>query len=321
MAGLLALAASGCGQPASTGNAATSGGGRRIVTTVSMVTDIVGQVAGDKCEVVGLLGEGTDPHGYKPTRNDVKQLEEASLVFYSGLMLEGRMQDAFTRVARSGKPVYAVTEALDEKYLREPPEFAGHYDPHVWMDVQAWSQCVGFVAKTLGEFDASNAASYHENAEKYQQELVRLDEYVRKVISSIPPEQRVMVTAHDAFGYFGRAYDIEVESAQGITTESEPGVDDINQLVDLMVNRKVKAIFVESSVAEKNIRAIVEGAANRQWTVTVGGELFSDAAGAPGTYEGTYIGMIDHNATTIARALGGEAPERGLNEKLNTSHP
>jgi manganese/zinc/iron transport system substrate-binding protein len=266
------------------------------------------------------MGEGVDPHLYKPTRADVKALLDADMVFYSGLTLEGRMTDTFSRVARSGKPVFPVTEGLDEGYLREPPEFAGHYDPHVWMDVEAWSQCVELVRQALADFDPTNADYYQANAQRYQAELKILDDYAREAIASIPPQQRVLITAHDAFGYFSRAYAIPVRSVQGITTESEAGVDDINKLVDFIVERKLRAIFVESSVSPKNIQAIIEGAAQRGWTVKIGGELFSDAMGRPGTYEGTYIGMIDHNVTTIARALGGQVPERGLNGKLSLAH-
>lgn len=291
----------------------------KVVTTCGMVTDIVRNVVGEKGEVAGVMGEGVDPHLYKPTRNDVKQLMEADIIFYSGLMLEGRMGDTFTRVARNGKPVYAVTEEIDPSSLREPPEFEGHWDPHVWMDVIAWAQCVEFVGKALGEFDPPNADYYRENAESYRAELEKLDTYVREVIATIPQDQRVLVTAHDAFGYFSRAYNIPVRSVQGLTTESEPSVDDINELVRFIVERKVGAIFIESSVSEKNIRAVIEGAADRGWKVAIGGELFSDAMGAPKTYQGTYVGMIDHNATTIARALGGSAPLRGMQGKLAPS--
>jgi manganese/zinc/iron transport system substrate-binding protein len=315
------LASLGCGATATTGNAsqATAAPDRRyrIVATVSMVTDIVRNVVGDRAEVVGLLGAGVDPHTYKPTRDDVRQLMSADVVFYSGLILEGRMGDTLAKVGRGGKPVYAVTEEIDESFLREPPEFAGHPDPHVWMDVAAWSECVAFVAKALSEFDPPHADEYQRNAAAYRAELRKLDDYCRRVIGTIPPEQRVLVTAHDAFGYFGRAYGIEVRSPQGITTESEASVDDVNRLVDYLVERKIRAIFVESSVSEKNMRAIIEGAADRGWQVTIGSNLFSDAAGPPGTYEGTYIGMLDHNATRIAQALGGEAPPRGLNGQLS----
>ncbi|MBI2480773.1 MAG: zinc ABC transporter substrate-binding protein [Planctomycetia bacterium] len=288
----------------------------QIVTTCGMVTDIVRQVAGDKATVSGLMGEGVDPHLYKPTRNDVRQLMGADIVFYSGLMLEGRMGDNFTSLARSGKPVYAITEGIDPDFLREPPEFEGHFDPHVWMDVRAWSECVALVAKALGEYDTANADFYLTNAERYRSELTKLDEYARKSIGTIPEDRRVLVTAHDAFGYFGRAYVIAVRSVQGLSTESEASVQDINNLVSFIVERKIPAIFVESSVSEKNVRAIIEGAAQQNWEVRIGGELFSDAMGKPGTYEGTYIGMIDHNVTIITRALGGEAPETGLSGKL-----
>lgn len=290
-----------------------------VVTTCGMVTDIVRQVVGDRAEVIGLMGEGVDPHLYKPTRNDVKQLLEADIVFYAGLMLEGRMSETFIKVARSGKPVYAVSETLDENYLREPPEFEGHWDPHVWMDVTAWSEAVSFVVDTLSEFDPPGAELYRQNGEQYRAKLAQLDAYVKEVIGSIPEEQRVLITAHDAFGYFSEAYNIPVRSVQGISTESEAGVNDINELVDFIVDNNIQAIFIESSVSQKNIEALIEGAANRDWSVAVGGELYSDAMGAPGTYEGTYVGMLDHNATTIANSLGGQTPEKGFQGQL--THP
>ncbi len=289
----------------------------KIITTCGMVTDIVRTVVGKKGDVEGLIGETVDPHMYKPLRSDSRKLFNADVVFYSGLMLEGRMSDLFTQIGRKGKPVYAVTEKIDESYLREPLEFQGHWDPHVWMDVMAWSQCVAFIATALSEFDPINASVYKKNANAYQIKLKRLDGYARQVISTIPAQQRWLITAHDAFGYFSRAYNIQVKSVQGITTESEPGVADITDLVDFIVKKKIGAIFVESSVNPKNIRTILEGCRAKRWTVIIGGRLFSDAMGKSGTYEGTYIGMIDHNATIITRALGGEAPQKGLNDKLS----
>ena len=287
-----------------------------IVTTCGMVTDIVREVAGDKAKVQGLMGEGVDPHLYKPTRDDVVKLLQADVVFYSGLMLEGRMTDTFLKVARKGTPVFAVTELLDEKFLLEPEEFAGHTDPHVWMDVKGWMDAVKVVARSLGEVDADNAEYYQQNADRYVAALAKLNDYAKQSLSSIPKDRRVLITAHDAFNYFGRAYGIEVRGIQGISTESEAGVADINKLVDYLVERRIPAIFVESSVSDKNIKALVEGSNSRGHAVRIGGQLFSDAMGKPGTYEGTYIGMIDHNVTTIARALGGQVPERGLNGKL-----
>ncbi len=292
----------------------------KIVATTGMVADIVRHVAGDKGDVNGLMGEGIDPHLYKPTRSYVAAVLRADVIFYSGLMLEGRMTDTFIQAARRGKPVYPVTERIEESFLLEPPEFQGHWDPHVWMDIAAWSKCVEAVANALADYDPPNAAFYRANAKAYREKLDELNTYVRDAIASIPQTQRVLITAHDAFNYFGRAYDIEVMGIQGISTESEAGLQDINNLVDFIVERKIGAVFVESSVSDKNVRALIEGARSRGHHVIVGGTLFSDAMGAPGTYEGTYIGMLDHNATTIARALGGRAPRRGMNDKLGTAH-
>ncbi|MCA9248840.1 MAG: zinc ABC transporter substrate-binding protein [Planctomycetales bacterium] len=286
----------------------------RVTSTCGMVTDIVGIVGGDRVEVTGLMGEGVDPHLYKPTRSDVAQLQQADIVFYSGLMLEGRMSDTLVQLGRKGKPVYAVTEEIDESFLTE---IEGHWDPHVWMDVSAWGQCVEFVAESLSRFDPPGAEQYRRRAKEYGAQLRELDDYVHRVIGSIPPEQRYLITAHDAFNYFSRAYDIPVRSIQGISTESEAGVDDVVQLVDFIVKNRVHAIFVETSVPVKNVQAVVEGAARKGWQVEIGGELFSDAMGAGGTYEGTYIGMLDHNATLIARHLGGDAPAGGFQGKLS----
>jgi manganese/zinc/iron transport system substrate-binding protein len=287
-----------------------------VVTTVGMVRDIVQRVAGDKAAVTGLIGSGVDPHLYKPTRSDVAALFGADVVFYSGLMLEGKMTDTFVNLARDGKPVFAVTGKLDESLLISPPEFAGHHDPHVWMDVSKWMKAVDAVAEALSTYDPANASTYRENAKTYLAELTRLHEYAITSIGSIPEKQRALVTAHDAFNYFGKAYTIDVRGIQGISTESEAGLQDLNKLVQFIVDRDVKAVFVESSVAEKNVRALMEGAKARGKSVTIGGTLFSDAMGAEGSYEGTYVGMIDHNVTLITRALGGTAPENGMQGKL-----
>jgi manganese/zinc/iron transport system substrate-binding protein len=195
-------------------------------------------------------------------------------------------------------------------------EGSNHHDPHVWMDVTGWMSAVQTVAEALSRFDAPNAATYRANAERYSAQLRELDAYARRVLASIPKEQRVLVTAHDAFHYLGRAYGIEVRGIQGLSTESEAGVKDIEDLVNFLAERRIPAVFVETSVADKNVRALVEGTRARGHAVRIGGSLFSDAMGATGTYEGTYIGMIDHNVTTIARALGGDAPEGGMNGKL-----
>ncbi len=321
--GICLVLVAGCGEPSGGSPTQSPGNSKpgatrlpRIVTTVGMVTDIVRQVVGDRAEVIGLLNEGVDPHLYHPTRDDVQKLSAADIIFYGGLFLEGRMEESLRKLKQSGHPVHAVGESLDPATLRKPREFEGHFDPHVWMDVTFWSQCVDAVAKGMSKFDPEHADEYRQRADSYRKQLNQLDAYVRKVMESIPQEQRVLVTAHDAFGYFGRAYGIEVKSVQGISTESEAGVADVNALVDFLVARKIGAIFVESSVSDKGLRAVIEGAGQRGWAVRVGGQLFSDAMGQSGTYEGTYIGMLDHNATTIAHELGGQTPQGGLNGKL-----
>jgi manganese/zinc/iron transport system substrate-binding protein len=288
----------------------------RIVCTTAMVTDIVRQVVGERYEVIGLMGEGVDPHLYKPTTRDTARLRESAVIFYNGLMLEGPMEQPLETLARN-QPVFAVTAGIPTDRLRTSPDFEGHPDPHVWMDVSLWALAVDEVADRMSEVDPQFAQTYQANAAAYQQKLQALDEYVRMVIGSIPEKQRYLVTAHDAFAYFSRAYDIRVESVQGITTESEPGVNDIIRLVDLLVEQQIPALFVESSVNQDNLRAVSEGAAKRGWRIRQGGTLYSDAMGPAGTYTGTYIGMMDHNATTIARALGGDAPAGGLNGRLS----
>ena len=289
-----------------------------IVCTVGMVGDIVQAVAGDRARVSSLMGEGVDPHLYKPTRTDIGRLMAADVVFYNGLLLEGKMSDALIRAASAGRKVYPVTELLDEQYLLEPEEFAGHFDPHVWMDPVAWRSAVELVRDKLSAADPQGAAQYRENAARYLESVDLLDKYCRESLARVPKDQRVLVTAHDAFNYFGRRYGFEVVGIQGISTESEAGVRDIERIVDLLVTRKIGAVFVESTVSDRNVRALIAGAAARGHTVAIGGELYSDAMGAPDTYEGTYLGMIDHNATTIARALGGPdaAPAAGMQGKL-----
>lgn len=317
LAAIVLLAASGCGPAAGPATQPVKlRSPYRIVTTCGMVTDIVRQVVGDKAEVVGLMGAGVDPHLYKPTSNDVRELMSADLVFYSGLMLEGRMEEALAQVQRRGRPVFAVTEGISRQRLLQAEDASGHPDPHVWMDVALWRECTEWVAGKLSELDPANRDHYLARSADYASELQELDDYIRNVIATIPDQQRVLVTAHDAFGYFSRAYEIPVKSAQGISTESEPGVNDINELVNFLVERKIRAIFVESSVSQANLRAVLEGAASKGWSAEIGGQLFSDAMGPEGSYEGTYLGMLDHNATTITRALGGEAPPGGYRGRL-----
>ncbi|MCB0325348.1 MAG: zinc ABC transporter substrate-binding protein [Bdellovibrionales bacterium] len=288
----------------------------QVVVTTGMIADVVQAVSGDRADVRGLMGPGIDPHLYKPTRTDIAFLSQADVVFYNGLLLEGKMTDALIRTANAGKKVVAVTEKIPEEFLLEPDAFAGHHDPHVWMDPTAWIKAVTVIEQTLREVDPGNSTTYEANATELRDNLERLDRYAQQVLESVPSDRRVLVTAHDAFNYFGRRYGYEVMGIQGISTESEAGVLDISRLVELLVSRRIPAVFVESTVSDRNIRALIDGARARGQEVAIGAELYSDAMGAPGTYEGTYIGMIDHNVTAIARALGGTAPERGFSGRL-----
>ena len=288
----------------------------QVVATTGMIADVVRNVAGEHADVAQLMGQGVDPHLYKATRSDVTTMLRGDLVFYNGLLLEGKLTDALVRVATSGRPVFAVTELVDESFLLEPPEFQGLFDPHLWMDPGAWTSTVAVVRDKLAELDPTHADDYAANAAAYTAQLQKLDAYAEEVLATVPAERRILVTAHDAFNYFGRRYGFQVEGIQGISTESEAGLQRVEALVDLLVERQVPAVFVETTIPERSVKALTAGAAARGHEVVIGGALFSDAMGAPGTYEGSYVGMIDHNVTTIARALGGETPERGLNGQL-----
>ena len=285
------------------------------VATVGMVAELVRNVGGEHVKVTQMMGSGIDPHLYKSTRDDVQMLLDCDILFYSGLMLEGKISDVLDKVAR-GKPVVAVTEAMDVSSLLEPDDFKGHFDPHVWMDVGAWSLAVDAVASALVKFDPKHAEQYLQNAKSYQEQLAELHEYGKRSIKTIPRDQRILITSHDAFNYFGRAYGLDVQGIQGLSTESEAGLQRINELVSLIVSKGVRSVFVESSVPRKNIEAIVEGVRSRGKEITIGGELYSDAMGKQGKYEGTYVGMLDHNITLVTRSLGGDAPENGLHGKL-----
>jgi manganese/zinc/iron transport system substrate-binding protein len=287
----------------------------RVVTTVSMLADAVRAIGGTRVEVTSLLGEGVDPHTYRPTRADIARLSGADLVVANGLHLEAQLDETLKAIARS-KTVLFAAEKIPQNALLADEEYKDRKDPHVWMDPKLWITAVETVRDALIARDPAGKSVFETGAKNYIAELRRLDEYAQKVLKTVPENSRVLVTAHDAFGYFGRAYGFEVEGIQGLSTESEAGLKRIEELVSLLVSKKIRAVFVESSVPERNVRALVEGARARGHQVAVGGELFSDALGTPGTYEGTLIGMLDHNVTTVARALGGETPPRGMNGKL-----
>jgi manganese/zinc/iron transport system substrate-binding protein len=292
--------------------------GLTLVATTGMVEDVVRAVAGDQAQVLGMMGPGVDPHLYQPTRTDVGQMIRADAIFLNGLLLEGQLTDSIDRAREQGKPVFALAEALDGSSLLSSEEADEEFDPHVWMDPQVWARVVDIVRDAMIEIDPEGAESYRSNAAAYRAQVEALDAYASRVLSSVPQDQRVLVSAHDAFGYFGRRFGFEVVGIQGLSTQSEAGVRDIERLVSLLVERQIGAVFVESTVSDRNVRSLIDGAAARGHTVVIGGELFSDAMGDSGTYEGTYIGMIDHNVTRIARALGGDAPESGFQGKLGT---
>ena len=289
-----------------------------VLATIAMIGDVVKQIAGDRIRVETLMGAGVDPHLYKATREDVARMLRADVIFYNGLVLEGKMTDAIIRVARSGRPVYAVTELLPEDQLIEPEGADGLYDPHVWMDPRVWARAAEMIADRLVTHDRANAQVFRRNLAALQAKMAELDTYAERAIATVPEQQRLLVTAHDAFSYFARRYGVEVLGIQGLSTESEAGVRRIQELVSVLVTRRIPAVFVETSVSDRNVQALVEGARARGHAVTIGGSLFSDAMGEPGSYEGTYIGMIDHNVTTVVRALGGQAPERGFQGRLGS---
>lgn len=284
----------------------------RVVATVGMLADLVRAIAGERAEVIGLIGPGIDPHLYKPTRSDIRHLASADAVFHVGLMLEGRMGDTLQRLRHSQRTIRAVGDTLPRHAIRYPDGQDSHPDPHVWMDVSLWTQCLPAIEQTLAQLDPLGAPDFARNRARLERQLHQLHDYVHATIATIPPDRRQLVTAHDAFGYFSRAYDIPVRGVQGLSTDSEAGLADIRDLVNFLVQREIPAIFIESSVSPDNLRAVLRGAHARGATLSIGGELFSDAMGPHGTYEGTYIGMMDHNALRIATALGGQPHPGGF---------
>ena len=278
-----------------------------VVTTTTMVTDMVKEIGGDRVKVVGLMGPGVDPHLYKPASGDVVKLQRAKIIFYSGLMLEGRMTDLFFRMARAGKLVYAVTESIPEKDRLEPPEFAGHWDPHVWGDPILWSNCIVTVVDGLSKADPAGAAGYAKRGQAVVASYKAMRAWALKRIAAVPREQRILVTSHDAFNYFGQSFGFQVVAVQGLSTVTEAGLADIVKTVDFIKQKKIKAIFVESSVNPAAIERVSKDAG-----VKIGGELFSDACGRVGDIHeahgekydvGTFVGMLKHNVNTVVDAL------------------
>jgi manganese/zinc/iron transport system substrate-binding protein len=303
--GLLLAAAAvllgGCESPAE----APASGRIRAVCTTGMVADLVRNIGGPRVDVVQLMGEGVDPHLYKVSPGDVRELVAADVVFFSGLHLEGKLDQVLHRLA-DRKPSIAVTEDIPREKLLHLEDSI--IDPHVWFDVSLWSLGTVAVERQLAAMDPDHAGEYRVRADEYRAKLDSLHRYCIDRLAKIPKDKRVLVTAHDAFGYFGRAYGVEVRSIQGISTDSEAGVREINDLVDFLVQRNIGAVFVETTVNDRNMQALVEGCASRNHPLRVGGELFSDAMGAPGSPGGDYPGMVRHNVDVIADALGAASP-------------
>lgn len=278
----------------------------RVTATTGMVADLARNIGGERVTVTGLMGPGVDPHLYKARESDVRALQDADIIFYNGLHLEAGMSTVLEKMGEE-RPVVAVTDAIDRTSLNTPPQFAGNYDPHVWFDVTLWLQTIDVVRDALIKLDPASADLYNANAESYRAQLQELDAYVRERAASLPEEKRVLITAHDAFEYFGRAYGFTVRGLQGISTESEAGASDVQSLADFIVERQIPAVFIESSVPQRNIEAVKAAVESRGWQVVIGGSLFSDAMGDPGKPEGSYTGMVRYNIDTIVAALAGQA--------------
>ncbi len=297
---LFCLTFASCGPGGSTTRSDFSERPVRIVTTTSMIADLAREIGGDRVEVEGLMGPGVDPHLYKASEGDVSRMTEADLILYNGLHLEGKMVDILDRL---GERAAAVTDEIDRSRLVTPPAFAGNHDPHVWMDVSMWTIAARSVADHLAALDTTHAAAYRERAAAYITELDSLDAYVRAQTARVPEDKRVLVTAHDAFGYFGLAYDFEVRGLQGISTATEAGTADVQNLAAFVAEREIPALFVESSVPARSIEAVRAAVRSRGFEVEIGGNLYSDALGGAGSGADTYEGMIRHNVDTIVGAL------------------
>lgn len=278
-------------------------GNLNIVTTTTLITDLLNQIGGDKLNVQGLMGSGVDPHLYKASAGDVTKLSNADLIFYGGLHLEGKLVDVFEKMESQNITTIAVSDALDKNTLIGSEYFASNYDPHIWFDVHNWELITTFVVQKLSEADPENKVYFEENGKNYLEKLKVLDAEIKSIIDTLPKEKRILVTAHDAFNYFGKAYGFEVVGLQGLSTATEAGVQDVQNLSNFIIEKNIKAIFVESSVPRRTIEALQAAVNSKNHHVEIGGTLYSDALGNAGTAEGTYIGMFKYNVNTIVNAL------------------
>jgi manganese/zinc/iron transport system substrate-binding protein len=297
----LALLAGACTQIETKGTM-EAGQRMKVLTTTSILKDAVANIVGDAADVESVMGSGVDPHLYKATQGDLQKMMDADVIIYNGLYLEGKMSEVMEKLSRQ-KTVVSATASIPKEKLRSSEQFAHSQDPHVWFDVQLWMEVVRHLSQELQQKDPANAEVYRQNTQAYLQELDGLHRWVTQQIQTIPEQQRILITAHDAFGYFGDAYGIKVRGLQGISTVSEFGLQDVSSLVKYIADNRIKAVFVESSVSPKAIEAVVVGSRERGHEVKIGGTLYSDALGKEGTAEGTYIGMVRHNVSSIVSAL------------------
>ena len=273
-----------------------------VVTTTGQIADAVKIIAGDSVEVKSLMGPGVDPHLYKATQGDLQVLEDADIIFYNGLALEGKMSDIFEKMQKD-KSVVAIGEVVPKDRILNDEAHPELFDPHIWFDIEVWKLATHEITKSLTEEFSTDGDQFAENERKFFEELDELNVWTKERISEIPEEQRVLVTAHDAFNYFGESNGMEVRGLQGLSTDAEYGLKDIQNIVNFLVEQNIKAVFIESSVSDKAMNAVIEGAKEKGHTIQIGGELYSDAMGAEGTEEGTYIGMYKHNVNTIVDSL------------------
>ncbi|MGY0391362.1 metal ABC transporter solute-binding protein, Zn/Mn family [Bizionia sp. KMM 8389] len=274
-----------------------------VVTTTTMITDLVQNIGGDQIHVQGLMGSGVDPHLYKASEGDVNKLANADVVFYGGLHLEGKLVEVFEKMSNQNIKTIAVSDALNKETLIGSEFFASNYDPHIWFNVENWIAITEFVVKNLSEANPEHEAFFKKNGTEYINKLQALNKQIKETINTLPAEQRILVTAHDAFNYFGQAYGFNVVGLQGISTATEAGVQDVQNLSKFIIENRVKAIFVESSVPKRTIEALQAAVKSKGFNVQIGGTLYSDALGNAGTEEGTYIGMFTYNVNTIVNAL------------------
>lgn len=276
----------------------------KVVVTTNVIGDLVRQVAGDHVTLTTLMGPGVDPHLYRASEGDVQTMAEADLVLYNGLHLEGKMTEVFAQMNRRSVPTSALAEdALPDSVLISSTEYASSYDPHVWFDVQLWARVTTHVGEVLATRDTARAETYRRRASNYRERLDTLDRYVETEAQRIPADKRVLITSHDAFRYLGRAYDIEVRGLQGISTASEAGTRDVQNLADFVVKRRIPALFVESSVSPRGIEAVQAAVESKGYEVALGNALYGDALGDRGSPTGTYIGALRHNIDSIVQGL------------------